>query len=131
MVYRRRKTGSSWAAAAEKSWATCTHCQKRSYRTKESAREALRNLRKNSKPRPGSAVTLGIYRCEQGTKYWHIGHSAPGRANLNDPRLKHVEESWTGGSETGGNSNRRSNDGPSIRSEIGFPGTDSAAVTFD
>lgn len=44
-------------------WATCTHCGKRSYMTKHTARQARKLT---------SGHGLNVYRCDSG--YWHVGH---------------------------------------------------------
>lgn len=64
-------------------------CGKRGYETRQQAKMVVREMkRRGDDAKPGHQAQT--YRCDQGSRLWHIGHSNPAVnwPNLNDPRLR-------------------------------------------
>jgi len=66
-------------------------CGKLAYIRRGDARAVVRRMRREGAYQPES---LGTYKCKSGTDFYHVGHENPDavRPNLNDPRLRFVEE---------------------------------------
>lgn len=67
----------------------CAECGKRSYRDRDAAKEAIRDMRRRGLAR---GAKIDPYLCHEGTGSWHVGHSSlfyeP--PNLNDPHTYEV-----------------------------------------
>lgn len=66
-----------------------TCCGKRGYHTRADARKVVKEMRRNHQIRD-SADRLSTYRCPTGR--WHVGNEYGKGPNVNDPRLRFLEE---------------------------------------
>ena len=63
-------------------------CGKRGYTDRKNAKQVVReSKRRGDDPR---ADMLSTYRCDEGSRLWHVGHDNPAVnwPNVNDPRLR-------------------------------------------
>jgi len=65
------KYASGYGRADPAVWYTCEPCNKRGYTTRREAKKCEKALVKKG----DKASALDVYRCRNGTTYWHVGHN--------------------------------------------------------
>lgn len=84
-------------AATPDTWVTC-HCGKRTFTSRKTARAAAKRLQGSAvnSTRDPDVTTLRAYpscgSTDRDIRGWHFGHKPHHQANLNDARLRFVDE---------------------------------------